>query len=206
MSFLKRLFISLLALTSFSAFAAKPEKLTAPCKGQLDGAPKPSIESLSKVTAQLETSPLLIDFETRLQGFCMTFVQTSANALPGAIYDLKTDAIREKYFTELGCEPQNLAPNTYSPVVQLIGDVPCDRGILGERIQWNYPKLWTKAINVKNKRGQTYLDYMYMLSRNDHYLGPDEIVCAKKLIEFACRTGGEFSKYKDETKCPETKM
>jgi len=207
MSFSKRLFISLLALTSFSAFAAKPEKLTAPCKGQLDGAPKPSIESLSKVTEKLETPRELIDLDTRMEGFCRTFLQTTPNALPGAVKDLRTDEIREIYFSQVKCELENnLSYRDRVPLVQIIADDPCfetenQRGI---KLNTFYPKLWRKSINIKNTRGQTYLDLVYLIHIKNKSRPADEKACAKELIEFACETGGEFSIFKNETKCPGT--
>jgi hypothetical protein len=57
------------------------------------------------------------------------------------------------------------------------------------------------VINAKNTRGETYLDYIETMSERHLFTTPESMECVNKLVVFACKTGGVYSKYPAKT-CP----
>jgi hypothetical protein len=62
--------------------------------------------------------------------------------------------------------------------------------------------MFTKIINAKSTDGLTFLDYLQFNISINRYSTQDSMDAAKRIIQYLCKYGGVYSKYKDTVKCP----
>jgi hypothetical protein len=172
------------------------------CGGKdVKGAPNVSLNGLEK-DAMLagQTKNPDSSFLNYLDGYCMKFEHIEKNELNQMIRDLKeTGYPVDDFFTKAGCRLQKLG-GTKSPMLHLAAEAPCSRVEYPQIIYKYYaikrkdPKLWLEVVNAKNTKGETYLDYIENLNKQNQFLTTDARECADQLIAFACKTGAVYSK------------
>jgi hypothetical protein len=60
---------------------------------------------------------------------------------------------------------------------------------------------WLKIINSKSSDGLTFLDYMYYSINHNMYTIQETKDAAQRIVNYICKNGGLYSKYKDDVKC-----
>lgn len=64
----------------------------------------------------------------------------------------------------------------------------------------NDMETWLKIINTKTSDGYTLLDFIqYNINKREYSLTLPHI---RRIVDFVCKHGGVYSKYKDSVKCP----
>lgn len=163
------------------------------------------LENIVKVAKSTQTSD---DFVHGLTAFCITFEQLEG------VYDFKkklTEPMKkssysiDKYWQEAGCQLRRMGA-TESPIVHLVAENAVDRKEYLEALYKYYNNerkdrdLWLKAVNAKNTRGQTLLDYIEYMRKNNLFIN-EEKPAVNELIVFLCDNGAVFSENKN-IKCP----
>lgn len=64
------------------------------------------------------------------------------------------------------------------------------------------PEAWLKMINTPTSEGHTFLDYLKFNFDNKNYQLKKTQDAANRIIEYICKNGGVYSKYKETAKCP----
>ncbi len=60
---------------------------------------------------------------------------------------------------------------------------------------------WPKIINAKSEDGFTFLDFMYYNINGGQYSMQESKDAAARIVDYLCKNGGVYSKYKDKAKC-----
>ncbi len=197
------LFLSLLfTLTSSASFAKDCDTCTKP-----QVASEMSDADLEKLSEKLEAAGGA-SFETKLEAACTNFKQIEVHEVRGFIDDWsETPYPIDAYFQHAVCITNKKKVGIKSPIMHLIADGPCDRGGFPQVIHKYYtvkrknPELWKKAVNAKNTDGETLLDYLETLLRNDSYAKGEGVKCAIDVASFLCSTGAKYSKFASEKSC-----
>jgi len=153
----------------------------------------------NSVRAEAQTVSDYIDMD------CKRYILTEKNLLTKIFVELKNSSFTpEEFFQVAACHPRKVNGGVKSPILHLTAEAPCTR-IEYPKIIYNFykkenPTLWEKIVNSKNTNGETYLDFIETLDDQEEFNTDSTKECAKKLIEFACKTGGKYSKY--DKKCP----
>ena len=63
------------------------------------------------------------------------------------------------------------------------------------------PEIFNQAINAKNTKGETLLDYLQVMKKNNSYTEPTQLIALDKIIKMLCDHGGVYASNK-ELKCP----
>ena len=113
----------------------------------------------------------------------------------------------DDYFQIAGCKSTMTEGGVKSPMLHLTADAPCSRADYPKIVYEYYkytreqPELWEKVVNAKNTSGETYLDYIETLTRNNEFTKNKG--CVDRLIAFVCETKvAIYSKYNNS--CPPT--
>lgn len=65
----------------------------------------------------------------------------------------------------------------------------------------NNPQAWLEIVNAKSSDGSTFLDFLqFNLQRNYYSVKPSKDA-ALRIVDYLCKNGGVYSKYKDSVKC-----
>ena len=200
----------ILMITSNILFSATKDCYT--CNPEyVPGNPVEGNKTLSQLS-QISLS-LLSDgdgaFMGNLYGFCMAF--------PGDIRGAKTLKKRiisrmektapngkiDLYFLEAGCDPQHLEGGSRVPITQVAAELPSDRldhlDVLKKYFVENKKEdLFEKAINAKNTKGQTTLDYLSYLIDNKKF-DQTQMEASESFRKYLCSNGGIYSYYKNKT-------
>ncbi|MBC7429933.1 MAG: hypothetical protein H7336_15065 [Bacteriovorax sp.] len=211
MKFSKKIYTVLfgsLLTTIFISSASATDNCVQCGSKNVPGAPNLPMNGLDKVALMVGQSEKptysFIDYQA---SYCMKFVQIEKNELNQMIRDLKeTPYSVDDYFQKAGCKPEK-AGGVKSPILHLTAEAPCSRVEYPQIIYKYYtvkrkdPKLWIEAVNAKNTLGETYLDYIESLNKQNDFNTVATKECASQLIAFACKTGATYSKVKNKT-CP----
>jgi len=150
------------------------------------------------------------DFDDTTWMYCSVFGQKTANTVG---YYLKTELQNapyysiEDYFQRAGCRVEEYGGDVKAPLLHMVADYPVSRHDFAEIVYIYYtkrrksPDLWLKAVNAKNTKGETLLDYIELKIRSGRYSVESVLNAAKSIQKFACEHGGVYSKYSDQ-KCP----
>lgn len=201
-------FIVVSLMTSFCSEAFSEELCVKCMNKELEGAPNVvAVNGLAKevslVVGKMEPA---YSFGSYQNIYCTKYQQIELNSLNQMIRDLKeTPYPVDEYFQKPGCEPQKVG-NIKSPILHLTAEAPCSRTQFPEIIHKYYtvkrkePDMWLRVVNSKNTSGETYLDYIESLRKQNEFSTEDSKECVKQLIKFACETGAVYSKFK--MNCP----
>ena len=161
-------------------------------------------------TSSNATSSHKPDFEDTSNRYCVEFGQQSESTVN---YYLKTELEKasyysiEDYFQRAGCRIEGYGGDVKAPLLHMVVDYPESRQRFAEMVFNYYHKrrkshdLWLKAINAKNTKGQTLLDYLEFRLQSNAYLSEGTLSGAKSIRKYICENGGVYSKYADK-KCP----
>lgn len=160
--------------------------------------------ALAKTSSVSDTLP----FSYYQDGYCKKFNQTEINFFDSFIASLeKTQFPIDDYFQKDGCQAEKYGDSIKSPMLHLVADDPFGKEKFPEAL-YNYfmnkmksEESWKKAINAKNTKGETTLDYIEYLKRKNSYKRDASKQSVENIIAFMCSKGAVYSKY-PETKCP----
>ena len=192
-------------ITSLLVSSAFSDETCKECaKKELEGSPSVHLKAFDSITKIAATE---IGFDNYLETYCMKYTKITFNELGQMIRDLKdTNYPVDDYFMKAGCTPQAVG-GVKTPMIQLTGEAPCSRGEFPQRIFKYYnekikkPELWLKVVNSLNTNGETYLDFLDTLETHGNFNTDETRECAKKLISYACQTGGVYLKATNRS-CP----
>ncbi len=207
MSLFKNIFSIILCL--LIVVTANAEDTCVTCtKKDIEGIPKVPLNGLEKVAMAVgQTEKPEYSFESYQTLYCLKYAQIQKNFLTQMIRDIQeTKYPVDDFFLKAGCDPQKVG-GLKSPMIHLTVEAPCARVDFPEIIYKYYtikrkePKLWLEVINSKNSNGETYLDYIDKLIQKNSFYNDDSKACVSQLVDFACKTGGLYSKTKNKN-CP----
>ena len=140
-------------------------------------------------TSSNATSSHKPDFEDTSNRYCVEFGQQSESTVN---YYLKTELENasyysiEDYFQRAGCRIEGYGGDVKAPLLHMVVDYPESRQNFAEEVFNYYHKrrkshdLWLKAINAKNTKGQTLLDYLESQLQANAYRNEGTFKCSKK--------------------------
>ena len=185
-------------------------EICALCGGkEVAGAPRLPIGGLMKVANAVGkgsgiSNDVYTDFNSCMTHYCFRMTTVLETEVGFMIKEMDNSFPAYNVLTSPQCDTENLNGNVKVTILQLMADLPCSRSEFISHIV-NYfknkkdlPSL-TKALNVKDTDGETYLDVIENINRSTRYEGAEE--CRDKLIAFACKYGGTYSKVSNKT-CP----
>ncbi len=139
--------------------------------------------------------------------YCRKFSLIEVNFVATTIKEMEaTPYPIDSYFQTAACQPGEYGRDVKSPIFHIIADDPTKRENF-LNILWLYytkkrndPAKFIEAVNFKNTKGETLLDYIESRSKDKNY---KEIFkeSLTKIIAMACSHGAEYSAYPDK-KCP----
>ena len=151
-----------------------------------------------------ESSHAVSSFKDFMDKYCMRFKQISPQAVATEIRDMESSPYPvDRYFDTPQCQPEGYSSNIKSPLLHTVADDPNAREKFLHMVFAYYakkrkqPELFSVAVNSKNTKGETLLDYVESLRVNGKNSVPEQIVVIKKIIDFTCEHGGTYSAYKN---------
>ena len=144
-------------------------------------------------TSSNATSSYKPDFDDTTRKYCMEFGQQSESTV---FYYLKTELEKatyysvEDYFQRAGCRIEGYGGDV--PLLHMVVDYPSYRQNFAEKVFNYYHKrrkshdLWLKAINAKNTKGQTLLDYLESQLQANAYRNEGTLNAAKSIGKYIC--------------------
>jgi hypothetical protein len=168
----------------------------------------PSVDSNLMKIAGAAAAVDRYSFEDRLSDFCLEYIQIERTQLAGFIKRLETKTAYsvDDFLQKAGCPPEGYGGNIKSPMFHLVADHPNKQEDYLQLFYKYYTikrknlDLWLAAINAKNTKGETLLDYIEFKRSQGNY--PNEVTTktVEGLIAFACSKGAVYSKLNKE--CP----
>lgn len=142
-----------------------------------------------------------------IKEFCIKFSLIRQQMVGVAIKEMEATPITpEEYFTEPVCQPDGYSDAVQSPIIHVVADDISKREEFLQNI-WLYyskkrkqPEIFDKAINAKNTKGETLLDYLETMRLKNQYPYPEQQQQLKKVITMLCTHKGVYATYKDK-KC-----
>lgn len=186
-------------LTSATVFAGDCVK----CGQTVAGMPSNStFDDMEKIAGQGQTQKFITE------GYCMKFSQIPQEMVGTTIKEMEgTKYPVEKYLTDPLCQPSGYSDAVKSPMIHIVADDITKREEFLQNI-WLYyskkrkqPEIFDQAINAKNTKGETLLDYLQVMKSQSYYTQPTQLVALDKVIKMLCAHGGVYAKNKD-MKCP----
>jgi hypothetical protein len=143
-----------------------------------------------------------------MNDYCLRFTQIPQEMVGSTIKDMEKTAITpEEYLTEAICQPRGYSDAVKSPMIHAVADDITKREEFLQNI-WLYyskkrkqPEIFDKAINAKNSKGETLLDYLQHMKKTNYYTEPTQLVALEKIIKMLCAHGGVYA-VRQEFKCP----
>ncbi|MEA9358046.1 hypothetical protein SHI21_17570 [Bacteriovorax sp. PP10] len=161
-----------------------------------------SLDDLSKIVQGGQTQKFVS------QGYCMQFAQIPQEMVGTMIKELETTGYPvERYLTDPICQPAGYSVSVKSPMLHAIADDVNKREEFLNNI-WLYyskkrkqPEIFDQAVNAKNSKGETLLDYIETQRKNNSYPLPEQQPPLEKIIKMLCAHGGVYAKNPNK-KCP----
>lgn len=161
-----------------------------------------SLDDLEKIVKGGQTQKFIS------QGYCMQFSQIPQEMVGTMIKELEgTGYPVEKYLTDPICQPRGYIGNVKSPMLHAIADDVNKREEFLNNI-WLYyskkrkqPEIFNQAINAKNTKGETLLDYIETMRDKSYYTIQSQQPPLDKIIKMLCDHGGVYATNPDK-KCP----
>lgn len=160
--------------------------------------------------SQIATSQtaLVVPFEHYMHKYCNKFVQIPYGSIGSTIKEMEaTNFPLLDFFTTSQCQSERYSENVKSPLLHIIVDDPTAREkFLGIIYKYfflikNKPEYFEMAINAKNTKGETLLDYIETLKSTDRTNLPEQIAVFNELIILACKHGGVYSTRATSVRC-----
>ena len=141
--------------------------------------------------------------------FCFKFFAAESRMFYGVIKEIEATRFSvDEFLTVPVCRLEEAAGKVRSPMLHVIADDPAKHEKFLNILLEYYtkkrkdPGKYITVLNAKNNQGETLLDYMETISRGGLIYGPPLQPYVNSVINFACSTGGVYSRYKDSKACP----
>lgn len=175
---------------------------------------KMAVEAPIEMARRAERSPALAPSPPPLSQanyqsiFCDKFSMIEWTYIAPTIKEMEeTPYAVDAYFQTPSCQPRNYGANVKCPLFHIIADSPGKRENF-LNIMWLYytkkrkdPAKFVEAINFKNTKGETLLDYIESMKKDGMYPTTETQATVEKIIATACSRGAVYSFYLDK-KCP----
>lgn len=147
-------------------------------------------------------------FTDYMEKYCLKFRQIPQQLIGIMIKDMENTPYKvDDYFLVPQCQPDGYSDAVKSPLLHIVADDPNAREKFLSNIFAYYskkrkdPTPFIKALNAKNTKGETLLDYIESLRTNGINDSPEQMVVMSKIVQFACAHGASYSARSDKT-CP----
>jgi hypothetical protein len=113
----------------------------------------------------------------------------------------------DDYLQKPLCQSEFYGSDIKSPMLQIMIDKPVTREGFTEVIYKYYTikrkdeSQWLKAVNAKNDKGETFLDYIESRIKSGYFSTSETLTAVTNVRNFICSKGAVYSLYKDK-KCP----
>jgi hypothetical protein len=139
---------------------------------------------------------------------CILFETAQKEDISTIIKDMENSPYSaDSYFQHSECSPSMYSDSVKSPMIHYVAEDLFNRQDF-LRVIWLYyskkrkePGLFTQAVNIKNTKGETLLDYIETLKQRDTYSDNAKNGPLINIVNMICEHGGEYSTHK-EKKCP----
>ncbi len=162
----------------------------------------------AKLVAALKEKAGVESFADTAGYFCLKVTQIERNEVASFTKEMDNSAYpTDDYFQKPMCQPGAYGSDVKAPMLQIMADRPVTRDGFTEVIYKYYTikrkdeSLWLKAVNAKNEKGETFLDYIETKMKSGVYSNSEVLNTAINMRNFICSKGAVYSVYKDK-KCP----
>lgn len=163
---------------------------------------------LEKIANKVQSSSDQAAQDDYMSKYCMKFKQIAQQGVGLMIKEMEaTPYPVDEYFNSASCQPDGYSNAIKSPIIHIIADDPNAKEESLKNV-WAYyskkrkkPEIFTEALNSKNTKGETLLDYIETLQVKGITSHPDQQEPIRNIIKFVCEHGGKYSAYKNK-KCP----
>jgi hypothetical protein len=145
-----------------------------------------------------------------MEKYCLKFKQVNENLLEKVFEDMDSGPYSmDDYFKMAECQPEGYSNAIKSPLLHIVADDPNARENFLQETFYYYskikkkPAIFTTALNSKNTKGETLLDYIESLKINKINNNPEQLEVMQKIIEYACSHGATYSVHKHKS-CKKT--
>ena len=143
-----------------------------------------------------------------IQGYCMKFSFIEQQMVGTTIKEMEGTPISpEEFLTTPVCQPRGYSNAVKSPMIHIVADDITKREEFLQNI-WLYyskkrkqPEIFDHAINTKNTKGETLLDYLETMKQREYYTIDTQQQALNKVIAMLCSHGGVYAVRKD-MQCP----
>lgn len=139
-----------------------------------------------------------------MERYCLRFKQVSQEVIGTVIKDMESTPYPvDGYFQLARCQPDGYSDVIKSPLLHLVADDPNAREKFLNNVFAYYskkrkqPEIFTSALNAKNTKGETLLDYIETLKARGMNKHPEQMAVILKIVAYACEHGGYYAAYKD---------
>lgn len=143
-----------------------------------------------------------------MEKYCLKFKQVGENLLEKVFEDMDSSPYPiDEYFKMAECQPEGYSNVVKSPLLHIIADDPNAREYFLKEVFYYYstikkrPQFLKVALNSKNTRGETFLDYSESLRINRINILPEQVEVMDEIIRYACMHGAMYNFYKNKH-CP----
>jgi hypothetical protein len=154
-----------------------------------------SLEKVAKASSNEEQDDYTISF-------CMKFKSINPSSIVSFLKEMESSPYPvDKYLTNPKCQPEGYSNNVKSPMFHIIVDDPTGRSKFLKNFSLYYlvkrkePIKFTEALNAKNTKGETFLDYIETIKKESKSLQPEQIEELNRFTVLACTSGGIYSTY-----------
>lgn len=177
---------------------------------EVAGMPTSGNKSLGDLEKAAKSAGNESEKEEYIESFCIKIKQISSGNIGLTLKEMDSSPYPiDTYFKTPQCQSDGYSNIVKSPLTHLIVDDPAGRGPLLQKIssyfvnKHNSPQKFINALNSKNTKGETFLDYIETSRIDGRNNQPDQLEIIKSLIKFACDSGGVYSAYPNK-KCNNT--
>ena len=209
MTITKKIYSLVVLVSLFAVGVAVAKEDCVECNTGVRGQPMSGNGNEKIMLALAKTSKVdALPFSYIQESYCRKFTQTEINFMEPFMVSLeKAEYPLNDILQKEGCQAEKYGENVKSPLLHLIADDPNGKERFPEFI-YNYFKnkikneeAWRQAINAKNSKGETTLDYIEYQKRKNSYKRDSSKQSIENIIAFMCSKGAVYTKY-PETKCP----
>lgn len=161
--------------------------------------------SIGKIEAGQSPSDrkAISDLEDHIHKYCNVFLQIPFGSIGSTMKEMEvTQFSLDMYFETPVCQSERYSENVKSPLMHIVVDNPNARERFPEmifkyfKLIKNEPDRFTAAVNARNTKGETLLDYIETLKNSQGTNLPEQIEVYNKFIDLICKSGGIYSRYR----------
>jgi hypothetical protein len=171
----------------------------------------PTLQKAALSTAMdkiaVKASEISPEQKAKMESYCLTFKQIKKEFVGYTLKEMEATPFPvDQYFQIPQCQADSYSNVVKSPLLHMIADDPPEREPFLKKIYSYYERknqvaTFTQALNMKNTKGETLLDYIEWINVNKLKTEPDQQEALNKIITYACSKGAVYSYYKNKA-CP----